>query len=190
VSRLFIVIAFSSFSFHITRRSLFSFAFSPARRACLSPSCRWCHRAVFTESLNCVVCNGQRSNAHSVETVFPLSFAIAASFQPLSGLHLTASIAVMESDAKKVKTDEKADETIQTFKKSRARIIRLSPECASRLDVVKTIASNRVVSTIDLRDCEVRVLPKSSLPYEFWSWVHKHYYRFQSTIKSFLCVCM
>lgn len=59
--------------------------------------------------------------------------------------------------SKKAKTDDKVDAVLERLKKSRARSVQLpAGEHASRLDVMKAIASNRAITTLDLDDVQVR----------------------------------
>jgi hypothetical protein len=52
-----------------------------------------------------------------------------------------------------------ADEIVEAFKKSRARSHRLPPEAYMRVDVMKAIANNRSIITLDLSDGKVRCIP-------------------------------
>jgi hypothetical protein len=61
----------------------------------------------------------------------------------------------MATESKSEKTD--ADEILQSLKKSHARLIRLPANCASRADVMKVLAHNRAITTLNLSDCPVRL---------------------------------
>jgi hypothetical protein len=65
------------------------------------------------------------------------------------------------------KTAEKADAILQILKKSRARQLFLSVETASWLDVMKTIASNRAITTLALCGREVRSNERRSCSLSF-----------------------
>jgi hypothetical protein len=51
-----------------------------------------------------------------------------------------------------------SDEILQWLKTSQARSLRLPAGCASRSDVMETLANNRSIITLDLSDCEVCII--------------------------------
>jgi hypothetical protein len=56
--------------------------------------------------------------------------------------------------SKKLKASE-PDPVFQLLKTSRARHLRLPSEYASRLDVMKALANNRAITSLDLEKCQV-----------------------------------
>jgi hypothetical protein len=66
-------------------------------------------------------------------------------------------------EPKRLKAAEENDEIIQWAKSSRARYLQLPASACDRLDVMKVIANNRSITTLDVSECEVRFATVSIL---------------------------
>lgn len=68
-------------------------------------------------------------------------------------------------ETKKAKTEDlETDEVLQWVKNSRARFLRLPGDYDdSRLDVMKALANNRAITTLDLSESEVSCIEMSTV---------------------------